>query len=235
MPFPYSNCTQNETLPDVPQYRYSVETCLSLCLAHHIKTKCDCNTPYWLQLPQRLHDDYCGKLISQSMTDEESIKIYKTKTQCERNVSLSFNKDTKQRHDCGCFTRCNDIIYSNIVAVSRYPMKTQYAQFLKEEVIERTDRDQLKAYQQVGRLFEDDLDGILNHTEMISDNFARVNIFLKQGELTERTQIPAYKLHHLIAEIGGISGLWLGISFLGVLEGLQLLLQIFWYLLLKRI
>ena len=54
--------------------------------------------------------------------------------------------------------------------------------------------------------------------EWVRKNFVRLNIFFEDKTLEMTVQIPSYGLVDLCADIGGILGLWAGISIITVIE-----------------
>ncbi len=58
--------------------------------------------------------------------------------------------------------------------------------------------------------------------EWISSSFARVNIYFRDITVLEKGQSASYKWTDLLADVGGILGLWVGVSFITIFEFMSL-------------
>ena len=65
-----------------------------------------------------------------------------------------------------------------------------------------------------------------NVTAWIANSFARVNIYFKDVTVTRKIQTPSYGLMDLLADIGGVLGLWVGVSIITIFEFLALLSEL---------
>ena len=54
--------------------------------------------------------------------------------------------------------------------------------------------------------------------DWISASFARVNIYFRDVTVLEKGQSASYKWTDLLADVGGILGLWVGVSFITIFE-----------------
>ncbi len=61
--------------------------------------------------------------------------------------------------------------------------------------------------------------------DWIGSAFARVNIYFNTMSTTERRQSPSYGLEQLWADIGGVLGLWVGLSVLTLVDVLSRILD----------
>ncbi len=61
--------------------------------------------------------------------------------------------------------------------------------------------------------------------DWISSSFARVNIYFRDVTVLEVGQSASYKWTDLLADVGGILGLWVGVSFITIFEFFNLFIQ----------
>ena len=94
--------------------------------------------------------------------------------------------------------------------------------------MERPDREQLKAYTQLRDEIEKHNTSGKNENNynFVGENFARLNVYLKQLESFDREQKQSYLISTLFSDIGGTLGLWVGLSLLTLIELLQLAIRI---------
>ena len=62
--------------------------------------------------------------------------------------------------------------------------------------------------------------------EWITDSFARVNVYFEDVTVLRKKQTASYNWNDLLADIGGVLGLWVGVSVITIFEFLTLLSQI---------
>ncbi len=61
--------------------------------------------------------------------------------------------------------------------------------------------------------------------EWISNSFARVNVYFSDVTMLEKGQSESYHWTDLLADVGGILGLWVGVSFITIFEFFNLFVQ----------
>ena len=69
---------------------------------------------------------------------------------------------------------------------------------------------------------------------VIRRNFLKVHIYPNSNMATLYKEITSYSLHEAFAEIGGIFGLWIGMSFITIFETFELVIIILKYRLCRR-
>ena len=144
---------------------------------------------------------------------------------CRKNVWIEFNDNQDIRDACGCIPRCLDYIYTYTVTESRWPASKYHETFIEHELLFRSDRDRLKAFVQLMAFIGTDQnasDYHRNTEDFVSENFARLNVYLRDEESLIREQKPAYPISKLLSDIGGTLGLWVGLSLLTIIELMQL-------------
>jgi len=114
-----------------------------------------------------------------------------------------------------CLQECDSMNYDISTSVSKFPSKLYYANILKNN-------EKLKT------LFNG------NFTyEQLSERFLEICVYFENLEYTEITQQIETTLVDLISNIGGILGLFLGMSFLSFFEFIEIIVEII-YIFLKK-
>jgi len=135
---------------------------------------------------------------------------------CLNKAYMDFYNDTlldKKYPDC--LQECDSMNYDISTSVSKFPSKLYYANILKNN-------EKLKT------LFNG------NFTyEQLSERFLEICVYFENLEYTEITQQIETTLVDLISNIGGILGLFLGMSFLSFFEFIEIIVEII-YIFLKK-
>ena len=223
---PYGDCIKNDTLKWDPNFTYSVSPCLDMCTQGYMIERCNCKSVYQ-PVPEEQNDGvYCGTLPPGE--DAEAIKVFYADDQCNTDVWVEFSGSQTMRDDCGCLVPCIHNTYTYTVTESRWPAPKYYDSFLTKEILSREDREDLKVYQQLWQIIDTSLENSTNYEDydFIGENFARLNVYLRELETLKVGQKAAYPLSNLFSDIGGTLGLWVGMSILTVVEITQLIIRI---------
>ncbi len=63
-------------------------------------------------------------------------------------------------------------------------------------------------------------------SDWLSGSFARVNVYFEDTTIFLQKQCPAYRWNDLLADIGGVLGLWVGVSVVTIFEFLVLVSEL---------
>ena len=66
-------------------------------------------------------------------------------------------------------------------------------------------------------------------------NFARVNIYFNEAKIIETQEVAAMSLTELFANVGGVIGLWAGLSIITVLEFASLPIRLLYFYIAAKI
>ena len=156
--------------------------------------------------------------------NEQAIK----EVDCITQRWLEFGSDQDLRDACGCRPRCSEVGYTYTVTESKWPAPKYYQSFLESEILDRTDRMELKAYTQLWDVMNsvNKTDSSATNYNFIGENFARLNVYLRDLESFYREQQVSYPLSNLFSDIGGTLGLWMGLSLLTLIELFQLMIRL---------
>ena len=159
---------------------------------------------------------YCGKL-----NDDYNVTL--------QNLHCLEGTDTKIKI-CKSLCRhpCQRLTYSLEIGSETWPHEnflhhfyykyingtTYEKHFIKvKEVLERMGQFGTKP-EKDGQLYE----GILKASDLISRNFAQINVFFKDNEVRLYNDVEALSVSTLISNLGGTFNLWIGITFFTFIE-----------------
>ena len=216
---PYTNCTNNITLTDLPEFHYSLPACIELCMQHRCQSSCGCQTSYH-PLPSNSTDKvYCGTLY-------QPPEQYINSTLCEYHAWLASNNSTTARDDCNCPVQCESYNYKPIITESYWPDPAYYQNFFDNTIGARPDRENLKSYNQLHQVVHDDSIPAQERLDIIRLNFARLNVYFRDLDISTREQIASYGIFALFSDFGGTMGLWVGISIVSIVELIQFVITL---------
>ena len=243
LPSPYHGCVEEFFLPET-NYKTTQETCRKMCMRSAIEIHCGCVStqisPYHYP-----NDVYCL-----TYDPNDPVKIFAQK-ECEDNIIRDNTtkeisdglKECEQHH---CNWRCEEVAYNIQTTTSVFPTPEVMSFFYTLYIYNNPDREKLLAWKQFNdptrfikgenKTAEDYLyfgqntrgETVMtpNVTAWIANSFARVNIYFKDVTLTSKIQRPSYGLMDLLADIGGVLGLWVGVSIITIFEFLALLSEL---------
>lgn len=250
LPHPHGNCTFT-TLEGDRVYRNTLFTCFALCKQKIIVKVCGCKTaalPMYKETdPQKGDIPFCGTIKNW----KNKINLFKEKAKvelktlmCEHKVLTNLNNDRSYEKTCGCFQPCKETAYQKSLSLSYWPLEFyQYSaliEFYKDhanttdlikEALQRLTSTTLRYQENATKgihmeYTQTDLNNINRASTTIRQNLIRLNIYLEDLSIVEFTQMPAYDLADLFADIGGTLGLWMGISVLTIMELVELLVSL---------
>ena len=238
LPSPYTDCLQDKVLPNT-NYKTTPSACRKHCMSRITERECGCIpvdiVPYHYP---GLH--YC---LTYNYSDPMKVFVQK---QCENNVQSenASERISNEIKDCekACLWRYEEVQYNRQTTTSIFPTPEVMAWFYTLYIYDNTDREKLLAWQH----FNDRVVPTANKTaeeyrynterwktvvtpkmeEWITDSFARVNVYFEDVTVLRKKQTPSYNWNDLLADIGGVLGLWVGVSVITIFEFLTLLSQI---------
>ncbi len=71
-------------------------------------------------------------------------------------------------------------------------------------------------------IYTEQKDNDLDHAKLqelwVKNSFYRLNVYFRQSSVEQHTQVPSFSMPDLFSGVGGILGLWLGISVMTIIE-----------------
>ena len=141
---------------------------------------------------------------------------------------------------CECYWFCNEIIYDVRKSEAKWPRANTLADFLSLYVKGKPDHLASEAYSRLMNLTQTANETMDNHgldtvgeifdklsnisfpseieQEWVYNNFFQINLFFRDMVVVEHLQEPAFTTVDFFSNIGGVFGLWGGVSLLTLLE-----------------
>ena len=216
-PKPYSKCTKD--LNSIDSYNsevfkktfasrgvYFYVECVRLCLQKYFNENCGCRNLYF----PRYSDE---KMLRNCFIDDNLNDVI-----CISNGYFNFSRNLDYLNSCDCPLECEKTSYTYTISYAEFPTKN-YADYLLETY------PFLKS-KVLNDKFNNNSDEN-NKYQILRKSLARVEIFydeLKQTVISENVKM---ELSDMVSNIGGVLGLFLGLSFLSLFELVEIILNIF--------
>ena len=215
LPRPYGNCTGRKHLKGVDSVRYSYSRCVDICQARYIYDHCDCACTA-LPATKRMRKrkaKFCYFFDNSTVSTRAAAK----NILCERKAKKSFGSHGKFMN-CNCLEPCEYLERGLTVTHTRWPSPfaiygTYYDYSHGWENI-----TSYKHYQQLGEVLQDWDSDQETKERLFWSNFARVNVFFHDMQVVSITSIASITMDTLFSNIGGSISLWIGLSFITVIE-----------------
>lgn len=245
LPDPHGNCTNDDLIGD-RHYRNTIFSCLQLCKQKILVKICQCKTAA-LPMFQGTEDiPFCGTIknwkrkMEVFMAKEKVELLYLA---CEDKVLQNLANNRSYEQSCGCFQPCKETSYQKSLSLSYWPlefyqlnaMEEFYKDHVKTNPMQEAFTKLSSINERYGALAEQgihaefnrsDLEDLIRASTLIRQNLLRLNIYLEDLSIVEFSQMPAYDIADLFADIGGTLGLWMGISVLTIMELVELVMRL---------
>jgi hypothetical protein len=222
---PYSNCIDN--LDTIDSYdsltykklfaynrnqKYHSSNCYSMCIQKYLGDVCSCQTRY---LDLVYYDEMKICYLNESLIDQEIECINTNFEKIIENSKYYFP-------ECDCPIECEYNYYKYTISIAEYPTR-QYSAYLMNSTLVKSIINKTHTLNDSMELYE-----------LLKKSVARVRIHYGESMQTFITEYAKTQLADLISSVGGILGLFLGLSFLSFIEIFDLLIQIF-YVFIKHV
>jgi hypothetical protein len=202
LPYPYSKCQNNFNSFDSELYRVIIES-------GHLYTQPECfNLCIQQQIIQKCK---CYDTNIPPLYDVRPCSTFRD-LGCLNFmlVFLNFINELKKTCEAKCPLECETVFYTTTQSISKYPSRAYGDYLLKDKKI-------LNRFDNQSNLTINDL----------RETILAINIYIDSYEYTQINEIESQTLLNLIASCGGTFGLFIGISFLSILEILEVVLRSF--------
>jgi hypothetical protein len=208
--YPYNDCLYDNTSPDsyssdlykaifntLNHKTYRMKYCIRLCYQQEVIQTCNCSDA--------------------SLPNPFSSKDGINTTACASSLQLAclvlFKKsfeNNKLSDECmsNCPLECSSLVYSSSINLATYPTAF-YSNWL-----------------QMQSNFAQKFQNNQTSTAKIQESVIKINIFYDSMEYTSIKETAAVTIDILLGNIGGVLGLFIGISMLSFIEIIELLLEI---------
>ena len=213
-PQPYSNCVEN--LESIDSYNsltykklinqnqnqtYKYINCYLFCIQKHLGDICNCQLDY-LNL---IYYNEMRLCYLNETTREQDGECFQKSLKMMLNDSITYLKK------CDCPFECEYNFFKNTNSFAEFPTR-KYLPFLMNSSL-------------IKSLYNYNLNDSLNTFEMLKKSVARLQINYQEMMQTFITEYPKMQAADLVSSVGGILGLFLGLSFLSFIEIIDFLVQ----------
>lgn len=223
---PYGCCEQSIYLNAMnmgeAMYKYTFKDCLSLCMQQRVIDACNCiSSDYIVIDTMESSYPFCNALSENNVT-----LSYEYMT-CKENAQQELDSE-----NCKCDVPCNETSYQLITNSAPWPHETQHLIFYENYLynssyfsLENIDFN-ISVYEELSIKEYNGEEYIINdlrNIDFIKRNFVNLNVKLIKSSITEIVQHKTMDFSSLMGTIGGLFNLWIGITFVTVVEFIELL------------
>ena len=126
---------------------------------------------------------------------------------------------------CGCFPACSELAYDVEYSLARWPGNTYEGDQTYMDVFyvhgygTRFENDTQK-HEMYAKYFD------VDNRERSMRDFARINVYISDSSILKTVESEDYTVVPLLSGMGGLLGLWIGISIINGVEVLELVADI---------
>ena len=225
---PHGNCT---TIPEIDihdrqgnQKSFAFQSCTRACLAGMVVEDCGCTIPDYLEQPWETRPPgilNCNSRIN--VTLDELLN----RTACQKNIQKTRVLDCLDH----CSFPCREVEFQRDLLPTRWPARSSPLSFYDVMIYGRPYQEHFDVYKTIKFLAANQSTRaqaleLLDKTTLIQDNFAKIDVFL--ASLTVFTMIDSAKMSvtDLFSSLGGTLNLYSGITFVVIIELIELFYMI---------
>ena len=156
----------------------------------------------------------CSKMTTDGDCQNVMMNVFK-KMKCMKSVRKSF---PAWHMDCECPPACNETQYQTTYSMSSWPAKGPELNFAYEQIVENAVMPFLKNTNITEAEEFYDYYGNESNKDEIMSNFVKVTLYYQSLSVTRTIQIKVYSIVDILCNVGGLMGLWLGISVISLFE-----------------
>ena len=230
---PYENCTRQTHLDpdDDTSPLYTTNGCLSLCKQTLMFQKCGCWNPiegFTDTMIRKDNSKFCmnaSELMSAGNVSSDVINKYSRSTKCY----LDSYGTTFGVSQCNCLLPCQLETYETEVATASWPNPAYQYGFYKNMIAPYSVyfNNKYDAYNEVEEALNNGnmtaAWNLINSLNLIQQNFIQVLIEFKEQLVFTSDETAVVTWDTLVSNLGGALSLWLGITFMLVVEIIELL------------
>ena len=207
------------------EYIYSPSLCENSCYQSQIVSKCRCIDVGIQATPSMLQKyDFCGKWMN-NMT--------------ETLLKVSCRVMFKAKDSCQCLLPCQEKLYVYDSASSPWPGESYQLHFYDKYIAGKPYAKRFQMYgvlaneARIARIYNNysleflgEIHDKLRKTELMSRNFAQLNVYFDKAMVTELKDEESITVPTLLANVGGSLNLWIGITFCTLIELIDLIYRL---------
>ncbi|XP_076441336.1 acid-sensing ion channel 2-like [Babylonia areolata] len=197
--YPYGYCTDSRGYLQRYRIMYSTQVCVRICEQRQVHEACGC------------HDETAEE-VNILLNVTTTLRPCRSRSDVEC-LKMALWKFQNGDFECGCYNPCSETKYLRTMTARPWP-NTQYA----EHLLVRTACRRMSP-EKCERLKS-------KQSKDLSREFVKLNIFYEDLNYENITEEPDYEEAQFISDLGGTLGLWVGLSFLSVVEVVQLAMEL---------
>jgi hypothetical protein len=228
---PHGDCTEEEEEQQSPDAStvgifntdrsYGFE-CYRLCARDRIYENCGCvNIYYSTSEADRAEGKLCGVL-----DDNNTSRIFE-RMRCALLTELSLQDFETQ---CQCSIPCQHFKYDHKLKTQLWPHETYHLSFYERYVKGKPYARDFEVYEDLLKLSKTKPERAmakLHHQSLIRDNFVQIRILNHQSSYPHYSDNPLVSIESLFGNMGGLLNLWVGITFITLVEIVDLVHQLY--------
>ena len=204
------------------EYRYSYMSCVDICVQNLVRDECQCYPASYPSYTQPNNWDEVPFCLSLKLDGG----IFLNKSLCMTDV-ISINLDKCYK---SCHPPCEEFRHSYNTYDTLWPSKMEQLDFYKQIIKGKPFEKQFSIYPEISKLVSNgnmtEAKRLLKQTDLIEDNFAKISVYLTTTNIVVIEDKPSTTLTDLFGGLGGTLNLYSGISFIILIELIDLLYNI---------
>ena len=158
--------------------------------------------------------DCCSKMNTDKDCQNVMMRVFE-KIKCVKSVRKSY---PSWHLECECPPACNETQYQTSYSMSSWPAKGPELNFAYQTIVRNAVLPFLKEIDttEAGQFYN--YYGNESNKDEIMSNFVKVTLYYQSLSVTKTIQIKVYSIVDILCDIGGLMGLWLGISVISLFE-----------------
>lgn len=204
------------TVPAKEEMNYTQLLCTSLEYQKLLIQECNCLDAL-LPIPWQANKTdfvFCGNI---------NLTNVKTNLQCQRRVKA----ESQQKINDMCEMPCEDLEYFVELTQLRWPQKPQILNHYKKIKDRVYFERKLKVYEEIDEMENPTLAlNKLRNTNTFEQNFLQMEVLRTSFDVIQYKEEMEYTLPTVLSQIGGICGIFLGFTFVTLLELVELMYRL---------
>jgi hypothetical protein len=223
---PYGHCIPTmhndlEVNPSVPVNKHGYE-CYRMCARDRIKQYCGCIHIHYVTNPyERQTTPLCGHI------DEHNVQLTLNRLQCADQIMRQL--DAVMEVECACPNPCSQFTYDHTANSVPWPDKVYHLSFYEDYIRSKPFQPKFQGYEDLIAIGQNDpveAGKMIAELNLIGKNFAQVRILNHQNSYFHYKETPLVSREALFGNVGGLMNLWVGITFIVIIEIIDAIYQL---------
>ena len=220
---PWGNCSYGSKGVDLLKefgVPYTKDNCISMCISVSIYETCNCSASPLFETGEHAMWNSTLPCDPVQQSREELIR----KSQCAQKIGMIA---LRKCNEGICHAECHSMSYENAFSYSKWPSQSQLRTLYKNCIKEAPYSVLFPKYDFQAKVNEPykSTDYVELH-KLIAENFVKVTWYLGHYEYFDISEETTLSFLSLISQVGGTFNLWSGISFIFIIETLELFIRV---------